>query len=277
MAWVTAAEVKASINFPTTGSPVSDEAINRFILDAQDEIEKLFNTKFGNVEDSGTAGTAFTSITLGDSSKTWTADQFEDYVLWIYSGTGKGQYREIIENGTSILTVGTAFVTTPDATSKYRITSLGWKEDLKMDGTGVDTQFVEHFPLIDLHKLFVDSTKISGTAVYQYEDSGKLVLKDSASKTIFSNNYPQLIDFYYTYGVYPIPRVIKRLCTVLAGMRTVAAKVSGSYTDFATISLPGGISGSKGQPYVNLQAGIREMRLESENIIKSYGPFIYVV
>ena len=70
----------------------------------------------------GTASSA-TSTTLVDSTKnTWLANMWTNYQVRITGGTGKGQIRVIASNTTGgSLTVSSAWTTTPDATSTYRI------------------------------------------------------------------------------------------------------------------------------------------------------------
>jgi len=71
----------------------------------------------------------------------------------------------------------------------------------------------------------------------------------------------------YIYGVYPIPRTIKRLATVLASIRTLISQIAGTYDDFSTVSLPGGFSGSKGEPYVNIRSALDYLQGEARGII----------
>lgn len=68
----------------------------------------------------GTA-TAGASTTLTNSTKNWTTNQWTNYQVRITSGTGVGQVRTIASNTATVLTVGTAWATTPDATSVYAI------------------------------------------------------------------------------------------------------------------------------------------------------------
>lgn len=68
----------------------------------------------------GTA-TAGASTTLTNSAKTWTVNQWTNYQVRITAGTGIGQVRTIASNTATVLTVGTAWTTTPDATSVYAI------------------------------------------------------------------------------------------------------------------------------------------------------------
>lgn len=269
MAFITVQEVKDVINFPTTGGPVADDAYERFILDAIDEVEKRWHTKFGFVEDSGTADGDFSTTTFSDSSKSWTVNDYENLVVWIYGGTGEGQYREIVSNTADKLTVSPAFSTTPDNTSTYRITRLGYKEET-IDGSGKNFMFVAYQPLIILNELTIDGISVTPSYVFQYKESGKLLLSEEAEESQFKNNEWQQVNLKYIYGVYPGPRIVKRIIQLLAALRVTASKVSGSYTDFATVALPGGFSGSKGQPYINLKAGVEEIRNEVIELEKGF-------
>lgn len=68
----------------------------------------------------GTA-TAGGASTLTNSGKAWTTNQWTNYQVRITAGTGIGQIRTIASNTGTVLTVGTAWTTTPDATSQYSI------------------------------------------------------------------------------------------------------------------------------------------------------------
>jgi len=74
----------------------------------------------GNVVASGTA-TAGTSTTLTDSTKTFTTNQYQNFVVFITGGTGAGQKRTIASNTATVLTVTEAWTVTPDTTSTYTI------------------------------------------------------------------------------------------------------------------------------------------------------------
>jgi len=269
MPYCTAQEVKDAINFPTTGAPVSDSVIEEFILDAEEEIEDIYKTHFGNVEDSGTADGDYSTTEFSDSTKSWTSNAYVGYVVWIYGGTGSGQYREITANDTTKITVSPAFDTTPDATSTYRITKLGYKEET-LDGSGTDTQFVTYQPLLNLNVLTVDSTDVTVDNVYTYV-SGKMVVGNDTEVSYFTNTYPQLVDVKYIYGVYPMPRIIKRLCVAIAGIRTLIAQIAGTYDDFTAVALPAGFNASKGEPYVNIKSALDNLQSEAKGIVYGSG------
>jgi hypothetical protein len=74
----------------------------------------------GNPVASGTA-TAGGNTTLTDSTKTFTTNQFANFVVFIVGGTGAGQKRTITSNTATVLTVSTAWTVNPDATSVYSI------------------------------------------------------------------------------------------------------------------------------------------------------------
>jgi hypothetical protein len=68
----------------------------------------------------GTA-TAGASTTLTNSAKAWTTNQWANYQIRISAGTGAGQIRTVASNTGTVITVSSAWTTTPDATSQYSL------------------------------------------------------------------------------------------------------------------------------------------------------------
>jgi hypothetical protein len=68
----------------------------------------------------GTA-TAGGASTLTNSAKTWTTNQWANYQIRISAGTGAGQIRTVASNTGTVITVSSAWTTTPDATSQYSL------------------------------------------------------------------------------------------------------------------------------------------------------------
>ena len=60
------------------------------------------------------------TTTLQDTTKNWTTNQWANYYLFIYSGTGKDQISKIASNTSNTLTFAT-LSTPPDNTSRYEI------------------------------------------------------------------------------------------------------------------------------------------------------------
>ncbi len=265
MSFCTTQEVKDAINFPSDGSPLQDTVIEKFIKDSEEEIENIYKTKFGSIEQSGTADGDYSTTTLSNVGETWITDEYIGYIVWIYGGTGSGQYSEIQSNTSTKLTFN-AVTTAPDVTSTYRIIKLGYKDET-IDGSGLDEMFINFQPLINLNSLTINSVSVTPSNVYQYKNSGKLLLSTSAESGVFLNSTPQLVNLTYIYGVYPLPQIIKRLCICIAGVRTLTAQIAGTYDDFTSVSLPGGFTGSKGEPYTNIQASLNFLQGEARGIV----------
>lgn len=68
----------------------------------------------------GTA-TAGAASTITNGAKNWAVNQWTNYEIRITAGTGVGQYRTIASNTATVITVGVAWTTIPDATSQYEI------------------------------------------------------------------------------------------------------------------------------------------------------------
>lgn len=74
---------------------------------------------------SGTATVTGSSVTtLGDTTKTWTVDQWTNYEIKITAGTNVGATRRILGNTATVLYTSESFTTSPDATSTYAIRPL---------------------------------------------------------------------------------------------------------------------------------------------------------
>jgi hypothetical protein len=74
----------------------------------------------------GTASAGAAS-TLTDATRSWEVNCFARRMVTIISGTGAGQYRYVVSNTATILTVDAAWGTAPDATSEYEISGL-WSD-----------------------------------------------------------------------------------------------------------------------------------------------------
>jgi len=85
-----------------------------------DEEHRCIFLQNGHVEDSGTAESGGNE-TLTDTDKTWGVNAHTGRFVEITGGTGLGQIRQIVSNTETVLTVGVAWDTNPDATSEYKV------------------------------------------------------------------------------------------------------------------------------------------------------------
>src|SRR6185437_13248545 len=90
--------------------------------------------------ETGTA-TSGTTTTLTNSGKSWTVNQWAggDWYVYIYTGTGAGQYAAITSNTATVLTLDRTLTTAPDSTSLYAIEA---RAVLQLDGV-FTSQFEE--------------------------------------------------------------------------------------------------------------------------------------
>ena len=75
----------------------------------------------GTASDSGTADAGGGDNELVDATKSWGANDYADYVVYISAGTGSGQYRFVTSNTADTLTLEHDWTDNPDATSTYGI------------------------------------------------------------------------------------------------------------------------------------------------------------
>lgn len=73
----------------------------------------------------GTASASGTGATLTDTTRSWEVNGFARKLIYIVSGTGAGQYRYVVSNTATVITVDAAWTT--DATSIYEI-SGNWSD-----------------------------------------------------------------------------------------------------------------------------------------------------
>lgn len=266
------ADVQRACGYPSTDAPVSDANITQNILDAMDFINEYTGTVYWSIEDSGTA-TGGDTVTITDTGKSWTVDEWavagKENVVWIYEGTNSDEYRKITSNDATSLTVSPAFDNIIDATSKYRIVPPCIVENTgnnKLDGNEREEMFLDYFPIRDIQSLTLDGTSITISTIYVDEWSGKIELGQDSEVKYFPSTRRKLVEITYFYGEYPISRLVQRLCALDAGIRTYAAQIGATYDDFTSIQLPE-LSGSLGEPYMNIRAGLDQLRKERTEIL----------
>lgn len=259
-------EAATGVAADVTGGATTAQ-IQAYIKDASDEVDLLTHTRYHSVEDSGTA-TAGSTTSLTDGGQSWTGGQWENYVLWIYAGTGSGQYAPISSNTATVLLLGKTLTTAPDATSQYRIIPDVYFDD-NIDGSGKTTLNLNYYPLIELISLSIRGTAVTPAKVYQFKKIGELILNSNLDPefTYFDSTYPQQVDIEYVYGVYPVPRVIKRLTAIIAGMKSLILQIGGTYNDVTSYSVPH-FTASKGEPYTNIRETLSRLEKEKDKLLE---------
>lgn len=271
--YCTADEVYAAAQIDNT--VVAEAAVNNFIRASELEVDRITFTTYWVLEDSGTASDG-SETTLEDTSKSWSSNEYSNYFVWIYSGTGSGQIRKISTNTTNTLTVESDFTTLPDATTKYRIVYCAQNPTSNnefLDGTGTNTLFTTHIPIVDIESLDIyedgsTATSISISNLYKYKREGRLVLSNSAESSVFYNVYPQSVDLKYAFGVYTIPEDVKRYTIISAAERMLSAQMGSTYNVPSTYSLPEG-SVTIGQAYINIDSTAKRLYAEKQELAKS--------
>lgn len=89
--------------------------------------------------DAGTLTSASGRV-VSDTSKTWEVNRWTNYAIRIIAGTGDGQMRQIMSNGTDSLVLYDSWNIQPDATSIYIIQA--WTEDMLFTLGGNSETFV---------------------------------------------------------------------------------------------------------------------------------------
>ena len=123
--------------------------------------------------------------------------------------------------------------------------------------------------LINLNAVTIDDVEVTPSNIYQYKEECRLRLSQDAEVSWWADNEPQLVELKYVYGVYPLPRPIKRLCICIAGIKTLISQIAGTYDDFTSVSLPAGFNASKGEPYMNIKSALDYLQGEAMSITGS--------
>lgn len=251
MGYVSTDEVYATAGISSSVIPEANVEI--FIAGAEGEVDRLTNTTYWAKEDNGTA-TSAGADTLVDSTKSWTANEYQDDYVWVYSGTGEGQMRQIVSHTTDTLTVDRAWTTALDNTSKYRVIHSGqeaYNDELR-DGDNTSVLFTYKYPLRILESVTINDTSITLGKVFTYPEQGKIKLGREAEETRWSVKEAQSNEINYWWGVYPIPQNVVRYVAICASLKTLMAQAGGTYNVPSTYSLPEG-SVTIGQAYINIR------------------------
>lgn len=148
-------------------SNISGESINSvyFRLNSNPSVE------------SGTSSGANGHLTLKDTSKAWTVNQFLNHGLQITSGTGAGQCRIVGNNTSTELTLREPWSIHPDATSQYSLytgkASANKFVEVRAEGlSSLNPDFIQALPGTDRNEFSNCEVQSLGAGVYVRDDSG---------------------------------------------------------------------------------------------------------
>lgn len=145
--------------------------------------------------------------------------------------------------------------------------------DLYLEGTGTDTIFLPKTPVKSITSLAVSTdgtnyTSITVATKIWWWSTGKVILKNTAEVTVFSDTYPQSVKVTYVYGDTPDPG-IKRFTAVVCALSCLTAQIGGTFDDITSYQLPE-LSASKGEPYTNIRAACERLEKEMNLYLEKY-------
>lgn len=272
--YCTTTEVYATAGM--TATEVSAVNVAILIAGAEALVDRLTNTTYWSLEESGTADVATGDDELEDASKTWVVNAYADMYVEITSGTGSGQIRKILSNTDEVLTVEKDWITNPDITSVYKIYYTGrepYVSELR-DGDDTNEIFTNNYPLYLLESASSNSTTLTPTSIYQYKDIGKLKLSSSSEASYWTSASSQLTTLNYYYGAI-IPPEVKRYVMVVSALVTLMSQAGGTHNIPSTYSLPEG-SLTIGQAYINIRGAwdmLNKEKVELEKVLVRYTSF----
>lgn len=145
-------------------------------------------------------------------------------------------------------------------------------ETSSMPEKGINVLFLSKGPITEIQS--VEAYDIHGNVEKTYgsdeywinNDTGELRLKER----FFAKQYYR-IKIVYTYGYSKIPRLVRKLTSVIASMSMLVQQIGGTYDVVTSYSLPTGVSVGVGQPYMNMVNNVRILEKELETIMDKIG------
>lgn len=259
-----------------TSTEISTADVTQQILEAEAFVCRHTKNIYykTNLDNQTATDAANTTITVSGAG--WTANDYANQYVYIISGTGSGQYRKITSNTTDTITVDRAWTTNPAAASTFRIfyvpsdfnPYVDATDSEAYDGNGLKYFYLPKYPLNALESLVVANTTVTTTAVYQWRATGKLQMKNTAEKSLFSSAYPQEIEVKYWYGITSLPYDVKRVVELRAAIQILGQQMGGTFDDPSTVTLPEATI-SVGQAYINIRSSLETLKEEYNELLKT--------
>ncbi|MCK9372572.1 MAG: LamG domain-containing protein [Sulfuricurvum sp.] len=162
---------------------------------------------------------------LTNSGAVWVSDELKDYILHITAGTGAGQYRWVIGNNATTLTVSKPFTVALDATSVYKIK----KPRFQKDGFLCEPEATNYF--LDSNTVMGVNEGVTVTPDTAIDPTGVTSLMDA----ILEDNTTGIHRNYVPYSIATAGSMVTYSRFVKAAGRTKGQLVL--FTDGATIGI----------------------------------------
>jgi hypothetical protein len=212
------------------------------------------------------------NTTITKTGAAWTVNDYALMYVWVYSGTGSGQIRQILSNTADTLTVDRAWTVNPATGSVFRIfyvpSSFNPYINDSYDGNGMTYQYMPYYPVNLVESLTIAGTSVTVSKTYLYDKIGKIMLKTTAEYPKFSKTYPQEIAVVYWYGVYILPYDVKRLVELKASIQSLNYYLMTVAGTPSNISLPE-MTITNPQAYQVARETQRMLTEECEELMKS--------
>lgn len=254
-----------------TSSVVGTSDVQSYIDAAEVEICRLTRNIYYKRELDNQLATSGTNNTIVVSTASWTTNAYANMFVWVYSGTGSGQFRKILSNTGTALTVDENWSTNPDSTSYFRVfyvpSDFNPKVTDNYDGNDMIYFYLPYYPVQDVESLSVEGTSVTvDTYLYLWKKTGRIQFKSGAEVSKFSSGTPQAISVEYWYGVDYLPQEIKRLVELNASMKVLGQQTGGTYDDPSTVGLPE-MNLTIGQAYINIRGALDMLQAEYNTLL----------
>lgn len=252
-----------------TSDEVSEADVTEFILDSESDADHETLTTYWSEVENGTASAVGASTVTVESGQNFIPNAYQGDVLWIYGGTGSGQVRKISSHTSTVFTVDRAWSPSLDTSSTYRIVHCGRDPYFSgsVNGNDQDSLSIDNYPLRVLESLDINGTTVTVANVVQFEKQGIIQLNSDAETGLFYGGKPQKVTLAYWWGVYPLPREVKRFTAVLAALKMLTAQMGGTFNSASSFSLPEG-NVSVGQQYINIKGTWDSLRKEYDDLVE---------
>ncbi len=269
-----------------TTAEVSPDIVRSQILQGMKETDRITHTTYFEVLGKSTATSGTNNTIVGVLTPLANDKEYTNYAVYIYSGTGLGEMREIknfsVLNGITTITTDVDWTTVPDDTSKFIVTYLNRVTEV-LDGTGRQNLSLSKSPVIQLNSLVIDTISVNPENVYLYDDSGQLILSENAVQSFFTfGNKKIQVDYFYgmlpelQYGQLDIPIEVKTLCSLITAVASLITQIGGTFDALSTFSVPN-LSGSIGQAYINIKATVDSLLARIDTYKKEIiGQYMYI-